>query len=263
MNIINKILIKTIKLLLWIVDSEHRENHNIDLKNNKKFTDTFICDFQSDFGRCTSVFRTVPYDVWELKTETKTLICADKHIVIDADDIERWIIDLEPGDVLKTKTGNERVISVKNLGIKLHMYDVQLNTSDHLYYSNDILSHNTTCAAAYLLWLATFFSDKTILICANQLNQAIEIMDRIKFSYENMEDNDWIRPGIVEYNKGTITFDNGSSIVCRATTPHAGRGLSISCLYCLHGSTNVTVRNKVTGVVETISLEDLHNRLNS
>ena len=263
MSIFKKILIEAIKLTLWIVDDEHREIHNIDLKNHKKFTDTFICDFNSDFGKCSSVFRTVPYQAWELKTETKKLICADKHIVIDSNNKERWTMDLLPGDFIRTRDGVEKVISVKNLGIKLHMYDVQLNTNDHLYYSNDILSHNTTCAAAYLLWLSIFFSDKTILICANQLNQAMEIMDRIKFSYENMEDNDWIRPGIVEYNKGTVTFDNGSSIVCRATTPHAGRGLSISCLYCLHGSTNVTVRNKVTGVVETISLEDLHNRLNS
>ncbi|RYF11345.1 MAG: hypothetical protein EOO77_19565, partial [Oxalobacteraceae bacterium] len=88
----------------------------------------------------------------------------------------------------------------------------------------------TTCAAAYLLWKAMFTPDTTILITANKLVQALEIMDRIRYAYENLPDH--IRAGIVEYNKGTIAFDNGSKIVSRATSSDAGRGLSISLLYC-------------------------------
>lgn len=87
----------------------------------------------------------------------------------------------------------------------------------------------TTCAAAYILWRALFNPDQTILIAANKFVQAMEIMDRIRYSYETLPD--WLRAGVVEYNKGTITFDNGSSIISRATSPDAGRGLSISLLY--------------------------------
>lgn len=89
----------------------------------------------------------------------------------------------------------------------------------------------TTCAAAFLLWKAMFEPDTTILIAANKFVQAMEIMDRIRFAYENLEQHNWLRAGVVEYNKGTITFDNGSRIISRATTPDAGRGLSISLLY--------------------------------
>jgi hypothetical protein len=89
----------------------------------------------------------------------------------------------------------------------------------------------TTCAAAFLLWKAMFEPDCTILIAANKFVQAMEIMDRIRFGYENLEQHNWLRAGVVEYNKGTITFDNGSRIISRATTPDAGRGLSISLLY--------------------------------
>lgn len=88
----------------------------------------------------------------------------------------------------------------------------------------------TTCAAAYLLWKAMFTPDTTILITANKLVQALEIMDRIRYAYENLPDH--IRAGITEYNKGTVAFDNGSKIVSRATSSDAGRGLSISLLYC-------------------------------
>lgn len=89
----------------------------------------------------------------------------------------------------------------------------------------------TTCAAGFLLWKAMFEPDTTILIAANKFNAALEIMDRIKFAYENLEQFNWLRCGVTEYNKGTVAFDNGSRIIARATSKDAGRGLSISLLY--------------------------------
>lgn len=89
----------------------------------------------------------------------------------------------------------------------------------------------TTCAAAFILWKAMFEPDTTVLLAANKQVQALEIMDRIRFAYENLEEYNWLRAGVTEYNKGTIKFDNGSKIVSRATTSDAGRGLSISLLY--------------------------------
>jgi hypothetical protein len=88
----------------------------------------------------------------------------------------------------------------------------------------------TTCASAYLLWRAMFVPDTTILITANKYVQALEVMDRIRYGYENLPDH--IRAGATEYNKGSIGFDNGSVIKSRATSSDAGRGLSITLLYC-------------------------------
>lgn len=87
----------------------------------------------------------------------------------------------------------------------------------------------TTVAGGYLLWYAMFNPDSTILIVANNMAQAMEIMQRIRFAYEECANH--IRTGVTEYNKGSITFDNGSRIVARATTPHAARGLSVTLLY--------------------------------
>ncbi len=89
----------------------------------------------------------------------------------------------------------------------------------------------TTCAAAFILWFAMFNPNSTILVVANKQVQAQEIIERIKFFYENMDENNWLRSGIVEYNKQSIVFDNGSRIISRATTKDAGRGLSLSLLY--------------------------------
>jgi hypothetical protein len=90
-------------------------------------------------------------------------------------------------------------------------------------------SGKTVTAAGYLLWYAMFNSNQTILIAAHKFLGASEIMNRIKFGYEAMPD--FIRAGISEYNKQSITFDNGSKIAAQTTTENTGRGMSINLLY--------------------------------
>lgn len=87
----------------------------------------------------------------------------------------------------------------------------------------------TTLAAGYLLWYAMFVPDSTILIAAHKREGANEIMQRIRFCYEELPDH--IRAAVTEYNKGSISFDNGSRILAQATTPNTGRGLSLSLVY--------------------------------
>lgn len=87
----------------------------------------------------------------------------------------------------------------------------------------------TTCAASYLLWYAMFHEDSTILIAAHKRDGASEIMQRVRFMYESL--SDYIRAGIVSYNRGSIEFDQGSRIISTATTETTGRGMSITLLY--------------------------------
>ena len=90
-------------------------------------------------------------------------------------------------------------------------------------------SGKTTTAAGYLLWYAMFNDDVTVLIAANKFRAANEIMDRVKFAYEELPD--WLRAGVATYNVQDIKFDNGSRIKATTTTPDSGRGMSISLLY--------------------------------
>ena len=87
----------------------------------------------------------------------------------------------------------------------------------------------STSAAGYLLWYAMFVPDSTILVAAHKYTGSQEIMQRIRYGYESVPDH--IRAGAVDYNKGSITFDNGSRIVSATTTENTGRGMSISLLY--------------------------------
>ena len=90
-------------------------------------------------------------------------------------------------------------------------------------------SGKSTSAAGYLLWYAMFVPDSTILIAAHKYTGAQEIMQRIRYAYENCPDH--IKAGVITYNKGSLDFENGSRIVSATTTENTGRGMSISLLY--------------------------------
>ena len=90
-------------------------------------------------------------------------------------------------------------------------------------------SGKTEAVVGYMLWRAMYKENQTILIVANKQSQALEIVKRIKFSYENLPD--YIRAGAWSYNLSSVEFDTGSTIISRATTADAARGLSVSLLY--------------------------------
>ena len=202
---------------------------------DRKFTEIFdasdwLIETDTGWEDLIDVKETVPYNRWELIVDDhSTLYCADDHIVFDSTFNEIFVKDLQPGDYVQTRSGKRKVLSVTNTRITENMYDVGVNSDNHRYYSNGILSHNTTCAAGYLLWHAMFHPDQTILIAAHKFTGAQEIMQRIRYAYELCPDH--IRAGVTNYNKGSIEFENGSRIVSATTTGTTGRGMSISLLY--------------------------------
>jgi hypothetical protein len=108
---------------------------------------------------------------------------------------------------------------------------LQVNNQDHLFLAGTSLipTHNSTSAAGYLLWVAMFVPDSTILIAAHKYTGSQEIMQRIRYAYELCPD--YIRAGATNYNRGSIDFENGSRIISTTTTENTGRGMSISLLY--------------------------------
>jgi hypothetical protein len=116
-----------------------------------------------------------------------------------------------------------------------HPYDYQkrlINTYHNYRFSISLMprqSGKSTSAAGYLLWYAMFVPDSTILIAAHKYTGAQEIMQRVRYAYENCPD--YIKAGVTTYNKGSLDFENGSRIVSATTTENTGRGMSITLLY--------------------------------
>ena len=131
--------------------------------------------------------------------------------------------------MILTDDGLEKVVEVVKTDRIENMYDVELpEYTNHRYYTNGILSHNTTIYTVYLLWYAMYHPDKRVMICGNKLSIAIEIMDRIRLGYEYCPSS--IKIGVKTYNKSCIEFENNSIMRCFATGSSGCRGFSANCV---------------------------------
>lgn len=213
-------MIKTIKKLSDSVIRKFIEV--ITLKNWQIMSDQGWSDIDS-------INKTVPFQKYIIKTEKgKELHCADNHILIDKDYNEIFAKD-SLNVYIKTIDGNELVTEVIATDIWENMYDFSLNKdSNHLYYGSGILSHNSTLMTIVAIWTALFFPDQTIVIIANKQSTATEIFNRARLAFLEMDN--WIKGGIVEFNKTFFTLSNGSRILTSATSADAIRGLTIDVL---------------------------------
>lgn len=79
----------------------------------------------------------------------------------------------------------------------------------------------TTLMTVYALWNACFNDDQRILIVANKEGTAIEIFKRVRMAYEELPN--WLKPGVTEYGKTSMTLGNGTTIGISTTTGTAAR----------------------------------------
>lgn len=153
----------------------------------KKFTKTWdIENFSvltdNGFQKIDKLHETIPYDVYHLILDNGfELKCADNHIVMlprmvnlvkqlnnaveSPEPIECYVKNLKPGDLVLTNDdiGCASVVSVTNLGYQEEMYDLQLSDdSNHRYYTNGILSHNTAIVEGLALKIANNDCPRTL-----------------------------------------------------------------------------------------------------
>jgi hypothetical protein len=201
---------------------------------DKKFIDEIdISDYEvltpSGWKDFDGICKTIPYDVYTLELIDGTqLKCADSHIVI-SNGIEKYVSMLSPGDMVDTINGPTEIIKISHTDKKENMYDLR-NVDGGIYYTNGVSSHNSTSVAIFSLWYAMFHPDKTIGIVSNKQLSAVDILNRFKIMYEELPV--WLKPGVTEYQKLGIEFDNGTRILVSATSPDAFRGRTLNLLIC-------------------------------
>lgn len=193
-------------------------------------TSTRLVSTPSGWSPIRRVLKTVEYEVWRLTLENGMFLeGADEHLVI-TEAGEKHLCKLTLEDVVLTSSGPSKVLAIEQLADRSeNMYDLELDDDDHVYYTNGILSHNTTVVAMYILWMTCFQDDKLCVIASKAMNHAVEIMSRIKFAYEELPE--WLKPGCRYYSRTTIEFENGSKVKSEATSEKTGRGGSPSLLF--------------------------------
>lgn len=134
-------------------------------KMDKKFINTKkISDYEiltdDGFKDVIALHKTIDYDVYNLILDNKELKCADCHIVFLENDKQIYVKDLNIGDKIKTIDGIQEVLNIEKKCYKKAMWDFELGGNSVKYYTNGILSHNTTLIRKLVSDLS---DDKTII----------------------------------------------------------------------------------------------------
>lgn len=128
-----------------------------------------------------------------------------------------------------------KIVSLDHGLVSFDMYSFQkqmVQTFDEQKFTICLLSRQmgkTTSVGAYILHYAIFNKNKRIAVLANKGDTAREILSRIKSMFEDLP---WfLKPGVVEWNKGSIEFSNGTRIISASTSNSGIRGQSMNLIY--------------------------------
>lgn len=210
-------------------------NKNENIKFTKEFSiDDWEVLTPTGYKDISMIYQTIEYDIYHVVLDNGlTLECADRHKLIKDDGYTEIFADeLQIGDRLATIHSSAAVIQVSKLVDKEVCYDLSLNDDNHVYYTNGILSHNTTIIAAYCLQQLITRPDITIALLANKESSSIEILSRIKFAYSMLPY--YMKQGVLKWNEKSIKIANGNSgstIFAAACSPDSIRGKSCAIIY--------------------------------
>ena len=121
-----------------------------------------------------------------------------------------------------------KVVTIDHGIVPFKMYDWQRDIVRSVFDNRFVIckiprqSGKTTTLISCILHLVLFNGDYKAAILANKLKTATDIMDRVKVAYENLPK--WLQQGVREWNKTSVTLENGSKIVCSSTSSSAVRG---------------------------------------
>lgn len=207
---------------------------------NRKFINTWNIEnfeIETDTGwvDIVSLNETIPYKKYKIETESGlTLECADTHIVFDENMNEIFVKD-KP-NFIQTINGIEKVVNITIFDDYENMYDFELSeNSNHRYYTNDILSHNTLIAktVARLLNVPFTIADATTLTESGYVGDDVE---SILVSLYQAADYD-----IEKTERGIVFIDEIDKIARKSDNPSitrdvSGEGVQQGLLKLLEGS---------------------------
>ena len=203
-----------------------------------KNTTEWLISTDTGYKPFSAIGKTIPYEIYHITTTTHELRCADHHLVYVLNEEELTLTEtpaeaLVVGDYIviddsTTEGVAELVVDCRATGEYAYMYDL-IDVQDDRYYTNNILSHNSTTTVAYILHQILFNDYYSVAILANKSSIAMELLSRLKLSYEKLPI--YLQQGIVNWNKYTIELENKSKVLAASTSTSSVRGNSFSLVY--------------------------------
>lgn len=176
------------------------------------------------------IYNTKPFAIYKVILENGYYIeCADKHMLFDENFNIIYADELvENVSKIMTDRGPSIVKSVSVSKTKVSMCDVSIDHPYHRYYTNGILSHNSTTTAIFCLWSVLFRNDRNALILSKSGPAGQDLIKKIKDMYLYLPYH--LKLGTLKWNQSEIAFDNNSTISTEAFSPTAGLGKTINFL---------------------------------
>lgn len=232
---LTNIIIYSIRRLIEIVEYFEYFNRDLDEDDIHKKVINVISSrikVKSDTGfvNASEINLTQPFTHYLLTLDNGyELRAADHHLVFDINYSTIRVCDLNKGDQIWTDSGLVKVKSVNKLNFKSSMFDLSIDDSNQRYYTNGILSHNTVCSSITILHFVLFNNTKNVLVTANKLDTAVEILDKMREIYQMLPF--FLQQGILNWNQKFMVFENKSRVKGFATTKTASIGQTADFLY--------------------------------
>jgi len=131
-----------------------------------------------------------------------------------------------------------KYIKVKTLDkgiMPFELYDYQQKFVDSIHKNRFVISKwprqsgKSTSVIGYICHYITFNQSVSVAILANRLKTAKdELYSKLQLAYENLPQ--FLQQGVVEWNKTSLKLENGSRVICDATSSSAIRGGSFNFL---------------------------------
>lgn len=127
-----------------------------------------------------------------------------------------------------------KVVSLDKGIVPFILYPYQIRMIEAIHNNKNTIGRlfrqagKSTILAGYITWYIIFNESKTAAILANKQAIAKEIFSRVQFMIENLPI--WLQQGVKEWNKTSLTLENGSRCLAAASSASAVRGFSISML---------------------------------
>lgn len=232
------LLISAINWLIQLVETIRYRDSYLDSEDpSKKIIDSFRFDkttwlvkVKGGWGPISQVHLTQPYEPWRLRLQDgKTLMCADDHQVINLHGEKMLVKYMINGDMVLTENSYCMVDSVMKMSGKRSMYDLSVETAEHSYFADGILSHNTVMTSVFITHYLIFNKDRNVMVLANVGRTMEELIDKIKVIMSNVPF--FMKPGVIVNNVKSMKFDNGCRLFGMPTTKNAGIGFAVHLLY--------------------------------
>lgn len=128
-----------------------------------------------------------------------------------------------------------KIINLDKGLMLFELYDFQEKLINLIHNENRVIAKcprqvgKTQTVSAYFCHYIIFNSNKNVAILGNKDKTAREILYRIKTMFENLPN--WLKPGVIEWNKSSVELENGSRIITSATSSSAVRGQSMNAIF--------------------------------